>query len=235
MRHQKKLLAIGFIALGINLLWAGAVLGQSYQSTVSINRTGSLSFDTIPTNFDFGAMMVPVLRTATFSDPTVTAGSLPAGKKLTVQDTRGQGGFMVTISANGNFIETSGGPGIIAVSNTSPNDNLRIVTSPLFVGATGVTTNGMVYEPGFGGPQTVSAEIGTASDNFADPNTFLNVSNNILDTAVPVDVLNGTLPGTDGRIGLVSTGVSAMLYIPAFQATGQYVTTLTWTLSDSTL
>lgn len=235
MRQQKKLLAIGFIALGINLLWAGAVLGQSYQSTVSINRTGSLSFDTIPTSFDFGAMAVPTQRTATFSDPTVTAGSLPASKKITIQDTRGQGGFMVTLSANGNFLDNINGVATIPVSNASPNDNLRIVTSPLFTGATGVTTNGIVYEPGFGGPQTITAEVGTASNNFADANTFLNVSNNVLDTTVPVDVIDATLPGTDGRIGLMSTGVSAMLYIPAFQATGAYATTLTWTLSDSTL
>lgn len=234
MRPQKNLIFGIVLALGINLLWVGSVLGQiPAQSTVSINRTGNLSFASIPTSFDFGITTIPSQRVAAFSDPTVTAGSLPANKKLTIQDTRGEGGFTVTISANNNFInETSD---TIAISNSTPNDNLRIVTTPLFTGATGTTANGIVYDSSFTGAQTVVAELNTASNNFADANTFLNVSNNVLDTTIPVDVFDGTLASTDGRIGLLSTGAAAMLYIPAFQATGQYVTTLTWTLSDSTI
>ena len=232
MRAQKYLTISSFIAFALNLLWGGIVLGQSNQSTVNINRTGSLSFYDIPSSFNFGTTTVQSTKTPTFSDPLVTAGSLPAGKKITVQDTRGEGGFTVTLSANGDF--SDGGSNTIAISNTAPNDNLRIVTSPLVTGVTGTTTSGIVYETGFAGPQTVNAQVTTSSNNFAEEGTFTGVTGNVLDTTVPVDVFDGTLASTDGRIGRMSAGVSAMLQIPAFQADGQYVTTLTWTLTDST-
>ncbi|MFO0780827.1 MAG: WxL domain-containing protein [Candidatus Gracilibacteria bacterium] len=234
MSQQKKLLIGAFLGLSINLLWAGSVYGQSSnQSTVSVNRAGSLSFTSIPSSFDFGVNAVPSQRTAAFSDGGVTSGNLPSNKKITIQDTRGEGGFMVTISANGPFHDENN-THELAISNTSPNDNLRVVTTQSFDGAAGTTTGGMVYENGFVGDQTVVARIATAATNFGDETTFSSVSNNILDTQIPVDVFDGTLPASSGRIGRVSAAAAAMLYIPPLQASGQYVTTLTWTLSDST-
>lgn len=234
MSQQKKLLLGVFLGLSINLLWAGSVFGQSSnQSTVSVNRSGSLSFTSIPSSFDFGVNVVPSQRTAAFSDGGITAGNLPANKKITIQDTRGEGGFIVTISANGPFHDENN-TRTLAISNTSPNDNLRMVTTPAFDGAAGTTTGGLVYENGFIGDQTVVGRINTAAINFGDETTFTNVSNNVLDTQVPVDVFDGTLPANSGRIGKLSAAAAAMLYIPALQGSGQYFTTLTWTLSDST-
>ncbi len=231
--QKRKILIIGsFIAVTLNLALTGIAMGQSNTSTVSVNRSGSLSFIALPSSFDFGSMGIPTGRTATFSDATATAGNLPQAKRLAVQDTRGQGGFTLTLSANGDF--SDGGSNSILVSNASPDDNLRIVTSPLFNGASGTTTNGVVYESGFSGPEDVTALVNTAATDFSDEATFTSVSNNILDTATPVDVLNGTLSSSTGRIGIMDVGSSAMLYIPAYQAAGSYTTTLTWTLADST-
>jgi len=232
MRYQKQLLISTVVALGINLLFSSMVLGESDQSTVSVNRSGNLSFSAIPNSFDFGTIAVPNVKTPSFSDPTVNGGNLPISKRLTVEDTRGEGGFTVTLSANNNF--SDGGSNTIVISNTAPNDNLRVVTSPTLTGVSGTTTNGIIYETNFTGPQTVNALINTNNNYFGTSNTFTDVTNNALDTSVPVVVLDGTLASTNGRIGFMTTGVAAMLDIPAFQAAGQYTSTLTWTLSDST-
>jgi len=234
MRYKKQLFIGTVLALSLNLLCSGVALGESDQSTVNVDRVGSLSFFAIPSNFDFGTITTPGARTPEFSDPTVVSSNLPIGKRLTVEDTRGAGGFTVTLSANDNFLD--GGTNTILISNTAPNDNLRIVTSPFLPGISGTTTNGVIYETGFSGPSTVNALVNTLTNDFSQESTFTNVSNNILDTSTPVVVLDGTLTlaSGDGRVGLMTTGTSSMLYIPAFQGAGQYTTTLTWTLSDST-
>ncbi len=139
---------------------------------------------------------------------------------------------MVTLSANNDFID--GGSNTIPISNVSPNDNLRIVTTDQLTGVTGTASNGIIYETGFVGDQNVNAVVNTAATDFSAAGTFTSVTNNVLDTSVPIDVFDGTLASTDGRVGRMSDGVSAMFIIPAFQAAGQYTTTLTWTLSDST-
>lgn len=237
MRYQKHLAIGSFIAVTLSLAWGGVVLGQaSNQSSVNVARTGSLSFFAIPSSLDFGLMASPAIRTPTFSDQNINGIeliNLPANKLISVIDTRGQGGFTVTLSANGDF--TDGGTNSIPVNNTSPNDNVRVVTTTRLDGVTGTTTNGAIYETGFVGPQTVSMPINSIATNFGLETTFTSVTGNTLDTAVPVVVFDGTLPSTDGRIGIIDAGISSMLYIPAYQASGQYTTTLTWTLTDSTI
>ena len=237
MIKNKNLILGTFIILTLNMGWAGIAWGQSSnQSSVNVNRTGSLSFFAIPSSLDFGTLGSPAVRTPTFSDATVNGielTNLPANKLISVLDTRGQGGFTVTLSANGDF--SDGGTNTIPVSNTSPNDNLRIVSTALLSGVTGTTAGGAIYETGFVGPQTVNMPINTAATDFGLETTFTAVTNNSLDTAVPLVVFDGTLASTTGRIGKIDTGVSSMLYIPAYQATGQYTTTLTWTLTDSTI
>jgi hypothetical protein len=232
MKYPKILLIGSLMAFGINLMVAGSVLGQSNQSSVNVTRSGSLSFGTIPTRYNFGTITVPSKRTPTFTNSTVDVWN---GGIISVQDTRGTGGFTVTISANGNF--SDGGSNTILVSNTAPNDNLRIVTAPPDF-SIGTTQNGVSYGNGFSGPMTVSAPINVAmhgGNTFGQESTFLGVTNNVLDTDVPVVVFDGTLSSTvDGRVGLMETGSAGMLYIPAYQAPGRYSTTLTWTLTDST-
>ncbi len=237
MTKNKKLIIGTFVILALNMGWAGIAWGQSSnQSSVNVNRTGSLSFFAIPASLDFGTLGSPSARTPTFSDSLVDGVelvNLPSSKLISVLDTRGQGGFTVTLSANGNF--SDGGTNTIRVSNVNPDDNLRIVTSSRLEGVTGTTAGGAIYETGFAGPQTVNMPINTAATDFGLEATFTGVANNALDTAVPLVVFDGTLASTTGRIGKIDTGVSAMLYIPAYQATGQYTTTLTWTLTDSTI
>ncbi len=237
MIKNKNLILGTFIILALNMGWAGIAWGQSSnQSSVSVNRTGSLSFFAIPSSLDFGTLGSPGVRTPTFSDSLVDGieiVNLPANKLISVLDTRGQGGFNVTLSANGNF--SDGGTNTITVSNASPNDNLRIVTTSRLGGVTGTIAGGAIYENGFVGPQTVSMPVNTAATNFGLEATFTGVASNALDTAVPLVVFDGTLASTTGRIGKIDAGVSSMLYIPAYQGSGQYTTTLTWTLTDSTI
>ncbi len=237
---RKKLIISGVLALTLNLLFAGVVFGQnqvSDQSNVNVDRTGNLSFFAIPANFNFGAMAIPNQRTAAFSDAGPSSfANLPVSKKLTVEDTRGAGGFTVTLSADGNF--SDGGSNTIPVSNTAPNDNLRVVTTTNLNNSDNVpfpgASNGVIYESGFTGDQTVNAQINASGTLWGQTNTFTSVTNNVLDTSTPVNVLEGTLSSTQGRIGHMTVGVTSMLYIPQFQAPGQYITTLTWTLADST-
>lgn len=223
-----------FTLLAMNIAWAGIAWGQSYQSTININRTGSLSFSSIPTSFDFGVTGSMAIRKAAFTDPTVTDGTLPPSKKLTIQDTRGSGGFMVNVSVQNDF---SNGLGqTIPVSSTPPNDNFRIVTSGTITGLTGTVAAGMTYETGFVDPatETVTALVNTNATDFHLESTFTAVANNILDKTVPVDVFDGSLGAAESRIGRMSAGVSGMLYVPPLQKPGTYSTIMTWTLIDST-
>lgn len=224
------------LILAVNMACSYAVMAQSNQSSINITRTGTMSFVTVPTTLDFGSASIPSEKTPIFTDPVLGgSGNLPVERLLTVEDAREEGGFIVTLSANADFTnETSD---TIPISATAPNDNLRIVTTPLVEGPVGTTTNGVVYLDVFSGPETVTANINTGAsgtNDFGTTSTFTSVSNNILDTTTPVEVLNGTLAATDGRLGHMAVGVAGMLYIPAYQATGSYSTTLTWTLTDST-
>jgi len=239
MWEQKNtLIAITFV-LCLNVIWALNAMAQSNQSSINITRTGTMSFVTVPTSLDFGNTPIPTQKTATFTDPVLGgSGKLPVARLLTVEDAREAGGFIVTLGANANF--TDGASNTIPISSTAPNDNLRIVTTPLVdepVDITGTTTNGVFYVDTFSGPETVTANINTAAsgtNDFGTASTFTSVSNNVLDTATPVEVLNGTLASTTGRLGHMAVGIAGMLYIPAYQASGAYSATLTWTLTDST-
>lgn len=233
MKKNKKLIIGSFIALSLNLMFSCIALGQSNTSTVNVNRAGSLSFISVPASFDFGTSASSTMRTPAFSDPTVTAGTLPNSKKLTIQDTRGSGGFTVNVAVLDDF--TNGTGGIIPVSNTPPNDNFRIVSSGNITGVTGTVVNGVTYENGFVGPQNITALVNTTSNNFSLANTFTSVPNNVLDKLSPTDILSNTLPSTQGSIGQVDIAVSSMLYVQASQQPGVYSTVMVWTLQDSTV
>jgi hypothetical protein len=246
MKSRQKLLLAATTVLALNLLCAGTVMGQELQSTEDVNNNGSLSFYAIPTSFDFGTTGIPATRQTVFSNPSVTTGALPTSKRLTVEDTRNSGGFTVSLGANANFSDGHGDS--IPVGNISPNDNLRIVTSTLIdptdiTGTTGdcpsTTIPCVIYESGYDGTpdaattENINAPVNTTGTNFDAAGTFTALSGNILDTSQPVEVLNGSLSADQGRVGHITVGISSMLYIPAFQASGQYTTTLTWTLTDS--
>jgi len=236
---KKTFIILCAIAFALNLLWAGIVLCETEESSVNVIRLSSLSFYAIPANLDFGSLRIPFQKTAVFSDQDVDGTQetlLPEARRLTVQDTRENGGFRVTLSANSDFTDENNDT--ILLRNTAPDDNMRIVTSPLVQNVTGATDSGVIYETDFTGEHGVNAEINTDATDFGSQDTFTSVSDNVLDAStpipVPVDIFDGTLSSSLGRSGRMSVGVAAMLYIPPFTAPGVYTTTMTWTLTDET-
>jgi len=232
---KKTFLILCALAFAVNLIWAGVVLCQTEEnaeSNVNVIRLSSLSFFAIPANLDFGSVRTPSQKTAAFSDQGVDGTQetqLPEARRLTVQDTRDNGGFDVTLSANSDFTDQN--------SDTIPINNMRIVTTPLLQNVNGTTYEGVIYETDFTPDyhdNPVNAEVKTSAVDFGSESTFTAVNNNTLDTQTPVDVFHAPLSSSQGRSGRMSVGVAAMLYIPPFTAPGVYTTTMTWTLTDET-
>jgi hypothetical protein len=142
----------------------------------------------------------------------------------------GGGGYEVHVDISGDF--TSG-------TDTIPDDNLYIVTS-IDEDDAGAE-DGLIYETGFEGDNnaTVPLYIETGSGCWAcylleTADTYTDLAPDSQFGSGPLVLIDGSLPSSNGRKGIMSLFSNFYLLVPAFQASGEYSATITYTLLDST-
>lgn len=206
---------------------------SAITSTIQVTSSPFLSFVDTVDSFRI-TTNAPVFSADMEYTGDLSAQDLPPERYITIQDTRGSGGFNLQIQAS-EFQPAQTSP------NPSLNNNFRIITSTNDAFA-GTEENGIKYagdgiDP-YTGQTGIIAPLNTISTNFADPTLFTSSpfdgGINILTTDTPIDIMQGTLSAANGRNGLIHLSVSFYLLIPKFQAPGEYYSTLTYTLTDAT-
>lgn len=216
-KHKKQVLSWLACAFFLTtLLLAGNAFAAT--STVTVTSTPFLSFSDVPDPVSLGTLTVPIADTELTTD---SDGNLPAGRHLTIQDTRGDGGLNLQIQADA----------FTPAAQLSRNDLLVVTSTNDQLSETVV--NNVEYISGFTGDQTITAPLNTSSTTFSDPATYTAVSNNSLDVAR--DLLQGQLSSGTGRTGEMHVSVSFYLMVPKLTIPNEYYTTLTFTLSDDTV
>lgn len=221
--HKKTTIIKGISALLLaNMLAAGSAFAAT--STIVITSTPLLAFNDIPDSGAIDSITVPT------SDQEVTSdndGQLASSKYLEVRDTRGCGGFSLTLGADT----------FLPLTSPELRDNLRVITNEDDA-ATGSSSGGVKYLTGFTGTQGVTAPLNVNSTTYTDPNLFtdspFDVTDNILDNTLTL--LGGNLTAPGGRTGTMHIGLSFYIIVPKYfppNAT-PYYTTLTYTLADDT-
>jgi len=229
-------LALSIIMLMINQT-------QALTSTIKITRSPYLAFNTIPTPFNISnnqSSTVTVPTTDTQLTSNQSSQPLPETNYLTVQDTRGCGGFNLQVSANA-FTPAPTAP------NTSLNNDFRIITSTNDnITGTNVETDasnpGIKYygedDTTFTGTKGIVAPLNITTTNFADPTLFtsapFNTGSNILTPNTQIDLMQGGLTAPNGRNGLMHLSLSYYITIPKFTIPNTYYSTITYTLTDNT-
>lgn len=201
-------------------VFAATVLAQvsgSAGSSIIITRTPYLSIDAVPTSFSFPETPARASAREIFSNAD---GALPADKLISVTDARRSGGFTLQAQAS----DFRSGENII------PASSLKVITTSSVNDAPGNTSGNVFYADPFTGPKTVKAPLNAPSTDFAQTATFTDAG--ILDG--PVDLLNGCLPTTEGRIGTISVGLAFALNVPPYTVPGTYNAVITYTITDST-
>lgn len=217
-------------------------------STIEVSRTPFLSFVRIPDSFALSDQNTAIAPVQVYSDPGQT--TLSASRALIISDNRNMGGLSLQASVNGNFI--------IAGEGENPNipaSGFRIVTTANITPIPETTTpdiiNGIIYLEEYDGlpnaaaakniiaPLNIAFNETEGCDNFGSLFTFTKSacrttegSSNSLNNTV--DLMQGCLPSTGGRIGKMQIGVAYNLAIPAYTPPGTYSNTMTFTLTDST-
>jgi hypothetical protein len=240
LRVKKYTKIFSIISLNLALVLLITPLStNAISTTIQITRAPFLSFINIPDSITLiENQPVPVQDTVFISDSNVAPPAvLPTSRYLTVQDTRNSGGLKLQIEAAA-FYPPPVPP------NTSLNNNFRIITSTAdAVSGVNVTElAGIKYygedSNNFVGPANIVAPLNTAVTNFTDPSIYtqapFNDGRNILLAETPVDLMQGCLPSSQGRSGLMHLSTSFYLMIPKFTAPNDYYTTLTYTLMDDT-
>jgi hypothetical protein len=203
---------------------AGAQVSGSAGSSIAITRTPYLSIDATPDSFAFPSAPARATVRDIFSS---TDGALSADKVIRVTDARASGGFILQAQAS-DF--TNG-------INVIPASALRIVsTADIGVPPEGVVVNNVHYLNPFTGVQKVTAPVNAATSEFSQAGTYDEVQNrpqnNVLN--VPVDILSGCLPATEGRVGSMAIGLAFTLKIPPYTVPDTYNSTITYTITDFT-
>jgi len=221
--------------VGLYLIISLALPAYAITSTIQVTHTPYLSFVQVPESFQIpesGPFPVQILDNTiptNYSDVL-----LPEKRYLTVQDTRGCGGFNLQVTASA-FQPAPTPP------NPSLNDGLRILTST-YDAQTGTEENGVKYyaaeEETYTGEKGIIAPLNTASTDFNNTAIFsappFDNGSNIMLTDTPVDIMQGELAAPLGRDGIMHLATTFALKIPKFYAPDDYYTTLTFTLTDAT-
>lgn len=205
-----------------------------------------LTFTDIPDSFNFGTIISGTTsnhcnNTSTLPSPSdlCSNSAVPdppgADDLLTVNDERDSGGFIVQLTTQGTFTDGT---------NTIPLDNLYVITS---IDETDPNkADGINYGADFTGSKTVTAPlyVNETSDDISDPATYTSGWSYQSDPyttlrisqfgGYPIDLMNGTLPSTSGRVGEMSLYTNFNLTIDYDQLPGDYSLILTYDLTDST-
>lgn len=197
---------------------------QSQQSSyITVSIEDEFSFTDIPDNVYLNSY----ITSYSGRGPKSQSGStMDSTSYLIVKDKRNCGGFNLQIS-----------------STTTDPLTIRVISSTLLSPAlSGTTAGNIVYLTGFDGTpdagsvQNAVAPLNSTCSDFDSTSTYLIggcVSNsNVLPTTL--DLIQGNLTAPAGRDGEMGFGVAFYTWIPKLTAPGEYIDTLTYTLSDDT-
>ena len=233
----KLIKTIAKSTLTLSIIMLTLSQASALTSTIKITRSPYLAFTQIPSPLNL-TTSTPTTDKQLTSDQS--SQQLPEDRYITIQDTRGCGGFNLQISADA-FTPTPTAP------NTSLNTDFRIITSTNDnITGTNVETDssnpGIKYygedNTTFSGTKGIVAPLNVTTTNFADPTLFtsapFNTGSNILTAGTQIDLMQGGLTAPSGRNGLIHLSTSYYITIPKFTIPNNYYTTITYTLTDNT-
>jgi hypothetical protein len=220
LKNLFRLTALVTGALLIASLFISATAQSQQSSYITITTVPFLSFSDIPDSVHYGSYTTDTSGQAFY---TQSGSTLDDASVLMVKDTRACGGFEVQLSTSE--------PAFPAT---------RVVTSTEIdpaVGITGSINNNLIYVTGFSGDTSATAPHNTTCTDFSatatyDSGSCTNTTNNIVGSTRTL--MSGALTAPTGRDGEIAVGAAFQTSLDPYTPSGNYSTTLTYTLLDST-
>lgn len=224
MRKYLSFFGLSALLFGANFLLPNQVMGQ-----ISV-AGGDLAITNLPESITLAARTTSHLGSnTTYSYLNTTAGTADSPQTLlSIQDLRDGAdgsGFIVTAEVL-SCLDGIGNPcdGGLSANGAS---NIYIATQAPSTGSI-TAVNGVGYDNGGTGPQTVSAPLDL---NGADAGNFANY---VTSMDSPVTILDGTLDSNSGRVSQMHVAVNYGFYLRPFSVPGLQTATIQYTILDST-